>query len=537
MIHTDKTAQFNNDSDMAHIAHGAPSDAIPAQGDNTRTFVKVSSDNQASLDVHANLKAALALANDVSLVGSVTQYADAYMSFDASAVVDGAVIAFCGRADANDMAGGLFRYYKNSNIAADDALIVIPTSGGGRLIRLGWTAYGFVGAVYPEWWGAKGDSISDDKPAFQAASDAIQAFPAGGTLTLSPGKRYAIGSLWTIHAKADKFFKIEGNGSVILNLPNYDGVLLYYGNEENFGGFPLIARDVVFRSSTENSTAIKLQWGGTSRFEACMFIGFRNGVVLDNSYAVSFVGSKFFNCTYAGIFAITHAHHLVINDCQFSNCVRSISAIAAMYNLRIINTDMEGGTNAIVLEAGGSSVAIDGCYIEAQSGQPIVFGNIVSAFSFQGNWLGENHALQQWTFIKSGVSNFNIFWNQPQLVYPGFSQGDSNSFVGTSNVTINVASSGSLLNGFTNYGNGYTPFGYTISGGRCHLQGMIMATTDSIAYIFPTGLRPVGKEQFIVTGTDAGPFGRVRIEPTGELVVYLAAGTASLSGISFLIGN
>lgn len=69
-----------------------------------------------------------------------------------------------------------------------------------------------VDAFYPQWWGAKGDGVTDDKTAIQATIATAQT-AGGGIVFLSPGT-YIIGSTLTITASNIRLMG-AGTGSII----------------------------------------------------------------------------------------------------------------------------------------------------------------------------------------------------------------------------------------------------------------------------------------------------------------------------------
>lgn len=71
------------------------------------------------------------------------------------------------RTQPTDNGGGIFIWNSTSGKTPDDALVVIPNnySGSGRWER------SYQGYVFPSWFGALGDGISDDNAALQAAMD------------------------------------------------------------------------------------------------------------------------------------------------------------------------------------------------------------------------------------------------------------------------------------------------------------------------------------------------------------------------------
>lgn len=486
-----------------------------------------------SNEARRNAKA-LAAVGGAAMVSAAAWYANAYIGFDATKVPDGATVTFSGRTSRTDGGGGDFQYDATSVQPHDGAFVIQPANGVGRFLRKGWTVFGFTGTAYVEYFGAKGWGTVDDAPAINATVATMQAYPAGGAAHLSPGRRYGIGTKVKVPMLPDKSMIIEGNGAVVLNLSSYDGTLFYLGNPVPSGGFAPIVRNIVFRASTANATAMYFEWAGTSQVIDCTFIGFANGAVLTNSYAMSFRAPKFIGC-YAGILATTYAHHLKISNGQFSGCVRDIHALEPLHNLTIRDTDQEGGMHALVMEKGGSALSIVGGYIEGYTNQPLVFGTGVYGVIFEANWFGFNVS-QDWTNAFGARIAGNIFWDQHQVPGNGELDVGYNLYAGTSNVLYGTYKAAALVNGFENYGFDYAPAGYRKNSlGAVSVKAGIKGTVDGAAFYLPVGSRPAEKRTWLVPSLTGAAVGRVRIDPAdGAVVVFLAGGTADLSCISFI---
>lgn len=78
--------------------------------------------------------------------------------------------------------------------------------------------------VYPEWFGAKGDAVADDRPSIQAAVNFAGQLSKGGTVIFSEGRYYILG---TMTAPKKNFVWLNGNvslsGKGIVKVANQSG--------------------------------------------------------------------------------------------------------------------------------------------------------------------------------------------------------------------------------------------------------------------------------------------------------------------------
>lgn len=404
--------------------------------------------------------------------------------------------------------------------------------------------------VRPEHFGAVGDGVTDDLIPLQRAVARLASLPTGGTLTLTPGKKYAVSARLDIQKSLGKSYLIAGNGAEMTKTTGgFNGAILYYGaTSEATPGGPIIIRDVIFQGLGPNGTGVGLQWAGNSVVENCTFRNFVNGLFLDNVFAMRVCGkSQFLYCSTGAIVASSICHHLTVDSCGFYDNQRDLYFIvgAQAYNLNFVNNDCEGSlgaaSNAIVLDAGGAALNISGNYIEGKNGSQLVFGAPVESLTFHANWLGYNSATQAWSNINSCHIEGNIFWDQQQTLAATVKDCDigANTYAGTSNRIYTPWQAPTLVNGFTNTGAGWAG---NVAGfrkdrnGVVHLRGMVQAAGDASALSLPVGYRPSGLTSFVVTTAGGGrtDFARVQVSGGGAVTVFRGADTtADLSGVSF----
>ncbi len=116
-------------------------------------------------------------------------------------------------------------------------------------------------------------------------------------------------------------------------------------------------------------------------------------------------------------------------------------------------------------------------------------------------------------------------------------KGDGNLSIAGS-VIVESFIAPTLLNGFTNYGFGFSNAGYYKDKmGRVHLRGMVNNVNNPsglVVFTLPAGYRPSTSGVLIFTTLSNAALGRVDIHPNGNVFVSTgAAGWTSLDGISF----
>jgi hypothetical protein len=234
-------------------------------------------------------------------------------------------------------------------------------------------------------YGAKGDGIKDDLPAFRAAHDALGS--AGGILT-GPQRTYRLGGTLTISNPVTiDFFNTTvthspGHGAILTSKENAP-ILEYTGIWTRFLGLRNInivgIADGSARSQdgvvvNNGATTPKLAAGGLRMSNVSIFNTGRYGLNVRNSYAGSYDNLYIQGCAHSGVLIDTHCG---------ANLWRSISTVAngsVGFNVSsadgadfVMGLTSEQNQYGIVLDAGVSGWQFIGTHTEWNSKSPLLF--------------------------------------------------------------------------------------------------------------------------------------------------------------------
>jgi hypothetical protein len=206
--------------------------------------------------------------------------------------------------------------------------------------------------VYPQWWGAKGDGVTDDTAAIQTALDAMEI----GSILIIPSGQYYISSTLTLTKNR---ITIQGTGltSALYFNPTIANDNLF---EQSGGLDNVIFKDFqVYNQNANGCAGVSAFWisSGASRFvwDRIYIEHFnRLGIYIDSACYLTIKNCRFLDMDNSAIASYlarairlsTYANDVTIAENKFSqndNCIYIPDAGAAV---RILNNSFENDGNS-----------------------------------------------------------------------------------------------------------------------------------------------------------------------------------------------
>jgi hypothetical protein len=189
-----------------------------------------------------------------------------------------------------------------------------------------------LGEVYTEWFGAIGNKIADDQPAFQKAVTCVQnSFPSGSNAVIRlQSKEYLLGSTWNVYQTANAPIDVIGTGTLIgdsrlWGTSSFTGQLInIQGSTDNIQNIVdfTISGFGVFSQNIGRGTGIYFNLVGNSRLnglqqslvENIYIDSFAQGIVLRNTRLVNFKRISVWNNQIDGSIFANANYCVVIQD-------------------------------------------------------------------------------------------------------------------------------------------------------------------------------------------------------------------------------
>ena len=234
-------------------------------------------------------------------------------------------------------------------------------------------------------FGAKGDGIKDDLPAFRAAHDALGA--AGGVLT-GPQRTYRLdGTLTISNPVTIDFFNTtvtpySGHGAILRSKENAP-ILEYTGIWTRFVGLRNINLVGVADGSAKSQDGVvvnngaatpRLVAGALRMSNVSIFNTGRHGLHVLNSYAGSYDNIYIQGCAHSGVLIDVHCGaNLWRGISTVANSSTGFNVASADGSDTVVGLTSEQNQYGIVLDAGVSGWEFIGTHTEANSKSPLLF--------------------------------------------------------------------------------------------------------------------------------------------------------------------
>ncbi len=437
---------------------------------NQATYSIVVRDKNGAL-VYSNLNAFIDFAN---VLYSQT-YAALSALTTASGLVNNAVYIVAGAAAAGDGGAGMFRYVAGSTTTVDNGMVL--TAVNGRLFRLA------TGEIEAQWYGAKGDGVTDDTAALNAWLAYLVANGAEGLLNngnyLTTSKLIIDESSVTTEELTRVSIRGEGDGNTAIQ-SNHAGRCIEYqggtggglGSYIKFSGFRLNG------SGQVGGVGLWLDNCAWAHFEDMTISAFERGIdgtdVLSTVFDSCRIRFNFMGFRFAYSDA-SRPNAITFRDCIIGANYTYGGLITGGASINIRGGSLEGnGQTEGVPTVGGYGVKLVDCGVEGATGL------VASGVYCEGNadtadfWIVQTtgdvmHSISGCSFARISSSYFvtnNIRFDR--------SGGNSRAWVG---------------------GCGFTTFNtYVENSGRRYLDGPATGVVDAGNYYQSTTAAPAASD-------------------------------------------
>jgi hypothetical protein len=397
-------------------------------------------------------------------------------------------------------------------------------------------------------YGGRPSSVLGSPDNYQAYTDAItdiMSRPRGGTLHIPRGVWEA--SQQVVFPKVvGKNFGVRGDhGGTVIRVDGVpaDTAAWWIGSGSAAGGCGFRAQDLLFfGASATTGRAFELVNANGAQLHNVWGHRMRDFMKMTASYAVHMVGGETLDIGGDTIFSTTACHNLIVDRHKSYNAGlaaagRFLEIVNWTDNIVIQNSDFEYARQVLNLIGGGTSLKVDGCYVEWFETDPFGFGAPTYQAEITNSWiaLGADFAFTNW---KSGRFTGNrllqqtvSFANNCQDVTSDVELfGDSSFTPCPANAVL------AFLNGSSN---GARPATYRKADGVVYLGGEVnIGVNGQTIFQLPKKYRPTNFPRLSAHNPDNQANVIVIVDGVdGNVVANAASGTkVSLDGLSFYVG-
>lgn len=407
-------------------------------------------------------------------------------------------------------------------------------------------------------FGAKGDGVTDDSAAIQAAITFVQALPNGGRL-YAPAGTYLINTPPSI-LKTTGALRFFGDGTATVFK---GGPLLLAGPIFNVGlassaagGVDFVISDMSIQppgTGGASTNGFNLLNANGIHFKRVTFGAVNAGVSMNACFAVRFTSCTWLGTLSQGVYSNTAAHNIVFDKCNGFGVGGAAGQVlridTATNNIVMDKCDWESCASIYSVAGGSSSIRITGCYIEYCVNLEFFHQGVCYDIIVEGNWIalngggstggagGGTSTYQNWiggSFKHNSGFNMSIAWAST------VSDVDVGENFSVGSYTIAAAPFTVVSSFSNNWSAGTHTVGYKkFDNGLVELRGNCTAGVSSLgnlAFVLPVGYRPAQQKIFACI-TAANTLAQVIVDTTGNVVPNVPGGGAgsvvNLDGVMF----
>jgi Pectate lyase superfamily protein len=260
-------------------------------------------------------------------------------------------------------------------------------------------------------WGAKGDGVTDDSAAIQAAITAAgNPGTVGGVVYFPPGHTYIAGGLVIQGSgnatQGQNGVMLSGYGATIKGRPSDTTIIstpfsaTVFANGLRFEGFTLDS-SAMANSSSVSAIAINSSYNSSISDVHILDFGNQNGLLLGKfvfTYDIHNLACHFLNLLSTG--------PDLSSTCTFTNCEVGQISVIEFFNVNFIGGAVQNSTDGIILNA-CFSVTFHGVDIEISAGNSVDIVNAAQVNFLGCNFSGSPTAIYAFTGTNSGVVSTN----------------------------------------------------------------------------------------------------------------------------------
>lgn len=209
-------------------------------------------------------------------------------------------------------------YDPSDNTSVDDTASVIVTSGGERIKR-------FFGGIYrPEDFGAKGNGITDDYPAWQKMVNWINSQGTGGLIFCDARANYKLNTVINLPQLSNgKTLTVEGNSAKFTGNKIFKRRPPDFASQGSWQSVSIIIRNCEMRLSGTQAGSVAVDIGATygSAFESNSIIGFDTAAVFRFGLMTSSYNNKMVDVNCGLVFTYGDVWGGGLSTSQSNGCV------------------------------------------------------------------------------------------------------------------------------------------------------------------------------------------------------------------------